>query len=88
MTPVSADVFCRSCGGPITAGGHSCVHREIKNPGVAMLLSILIPGGGQFYNGELGKGTLVLLTCWLVIPYIYGIIDAWRTAQRINRYGY
>jgi TM2 domain-containing membrane protein YozV len=53
-----------------------------------MLLSILIPGAGQFYNGELGKGTLVLLTFWMVIPYIYGIVDAWRTAERINRYGY
>jgi hypothetical protein len=68
MAPVSADVFCRSCGGPITAGRHSCVPREIKNP--------------------VGKGIPVLLTCRLVLPYIYGIIDAWRTAQRINRYGY
>src|SRR5215472_11673327 len=79
--------FCGGCGiamAPVPAA----VPREIKNPGVAMLLSILIPGAGQLYNGQLGKGILVLLTCWLVIPYIYGIIDAWRTAERINRYGY
>jgi len=61
--------------------------REIKNPGLAMLLSIIIPGGGQFYNGHAGKGILILLTCWLVIPYIYGIFDAYNCAKRINRTG-
>ena len=32
-----------------------------KDPTVAFLLSFLIPGGGQFYNGESGKGTVQLL---------------------------
>lgn len=27
-----------------------------KEPGVSLLLSLLITGGGQFYNGEVGKG--------------------------------
>jgi len=35
---------------------------EKKNQGVAALLSLLIVGSGQFYNGEVGKGTLFLLT--------------------------
>jgi hypothetical protein len=63
------------------------VPQEIKNPGIAMLLSILIPGGGQFYNGHAGKGILILLTCWLIIPWIWGIFDAYNCAKRINRTG-
>ncbi|MEW6051132.1 MAG: hypothetical protein AB1644_08755 [Candidatus Zixiibacteriota bacterium] len=29
-----------------------------KSPGSALLYSILVPGGGQLYNGETGKGLL------------------------------
>lgn len=32
-----------------------------KSVGAAFLLSFLIPGGGQFYNGEGGKGAVMLL---------------------------
>ncbi len=45
--------------------------------------SAVVPGAGQALNGELGKGLLVLLTFWLVVPWIWGIADAWRTAQRL-----
>src|SRR4026208_2093997 len=31
-----------------------------KNPPVAMILSILIPGVGQFYNGDMKKGAVML----------------------------
>ncbi len=61
---------------------------EVKNPGVAMLLSIIFPGGGQFYNGHAGKGILILCTFWLVIPYVWGIFDAYSCAKRINRIGF
>lgn len=64
------------------------VPQQIKNPGIAMLLSIVIPGGGQFYNGHAGKGVLILFTCWLIIPWIYGIFDAYACANRINRVGF
>jgi len=33
---------------------------KYKNPGTALLWSILIPGAGQFYNGQYGKGLLML----------------------------
>lgn len=59
-----------------------------KNPGVALLLSIIFPGGGQFYNGHIGKGFLVLLTFWLVIPYLWSWFDAYHCADRINRAGF
>ena len=64
------------------------VPHEVKSPGVAMLLSIIFPGGGQFYNGHVGKGILILCTFWLIIPWIYGIFDAYSSANRINRVGF
>ena len=64
------------------------VPHEIKNPGLALCLSIIFPGGGQFYNGHIGKGILILLTFWLLIPWIYGIFDAYSSANRINRVGF
>jgi hypothetical protein len=64
------------------------VYREIKSPGVALLLSVIFPGGGQFYNGHAGKGILVLLTFWMIIPYFWSLFDAYSSAQRINRVGF
>lgn len=64
------------------------VHGRYKNPGLALLFSFIFPGGGQFYNNEAGKGILVLLTFWLVIPYIWSLFDAYNSAQRINRVGF
>ena len=34
---------------------------QIKNPGLAAVLSFLIPGLGQIYNGEVGKGILIII---------------------------
>lgn len=64
------------------------VYREIKNPTVALLLSFVFPGGGQFYNGHAGKGILVLFTFWMVLPYIWSLFDAYNSAKRINRGGF
>lgn len=60
-----------------------------KSPGVALLLSFIFPGGGQFYNGHAGKGILVLFTFWIFgITYIWSLFDAYSSAQRINRVGF
>ena len=60
-----------------------------KNPGIAFVLSFIFPGGGQFYNGHVGKGIFVLLTFWIVgITYIWSLFDAPLSAQRINRVGF
>jgi TM2 domain-containing membrane protein YozV len=67
----------------------AAVQREIKNPGLALLFSFVFPGGGQFYNGEAGKGILVLLTFWLFgITYLWSLFDAYNSAKRINRVGF
>jgi TM2 domain-containing membrane protein YozV len=35
-----------------------------KSPGVAGLLSFLIPGVGQMYVGQVGRGVAWLACCW------------------------
>jgi hypothetical protein len=41
-----------------------------KEPGVACILSLLLPGGGQYYNGQYGKGGVMTALC---IASIFGI---------------
>ena len=53
-------------------------------PEVALVLAILLPGTGQFYNGQIWKGLLIVLTSWLVVPWIWGIYDAYVVSKRIG----
>jgi hypothetical protein len=66
-----------------TAAGRR--HVTPKDPLLAAVLSMVFPGLGQFYNGDIFKGILVLLTCFLILPYFYGIYHAFRKARQINR---
>lgn len=59
--------------------------KKWKNPAIAVLLSMFIPGAGQIYNGQIGKGILILISACLVVPYIFGIFDAYFIAKKINR---
>lgn len=75
---------------------------EIKNPGIAAILCFFITGLGQIYNGQIGKGLILIilygiaiLTSFiligiipLIIIWIYGIYDAYNTAKEINERGY
>ncbi len=61
------------------------------SPGVAALLSFLICGAGQMYNGQLGKGFVFLIACvllWFIllgwVVWIIAIVDAFNTAKRLN----
>ncbi|SFH34466.1 hypothetical protein SAMN05660649_04834 [Desulfotomaculum arcticum] len=70
-----------------------------KNPGVAAVLSFLICGLGQIYNGQIGKGLLLfggaiisgflttILIGFILLPaiWLYGIYDAYKTANSINK---
>ncbi|HLJ26669.1 MAG TPA: hypothetical protein VKY85_08160 [Candidatus Angelobacter sp.] len=72
--------------------------RTQKNPGVAAVLSFFWAGLGQIYNGEIGKGVLLLivyffscLMMWILVGFIttpilwiYGMIDAYKTAEKMN----
>jgi TM2 domain-containing membrane protein YozV len=71
----------------------------VKNPGLAAVLSFLVCGLGQIYNGQIVKGIGLFvaagisgLLCTVVIGFIllpavwlYGIYDAYKTAERINK---
>jgi TM2 domain-containing membrane protein YozV len=72
--------------------------REAKSPGIAAVLSFFICGLGQIYNGQISKGLIMMFTylvSWMLmlviigffttpILWIWGIIDAYRSAERIN----
>jgi len=69
-----------------------------KNPGLAAVLSFLIIGLGQIYNGQIGKGLLlfggaiisgfltIILIGFILLPalWLYGIYDAYKTANSLN----
>ena len=62
-----------------------------KSPGVALILSLLLCGVGQMYNGQVGKGFLMLFGCILLwfallgwIVWIWSMIDAYQTAKAMN----
>ncbi|PIN98921.1 MAG: hypothetical protein COT90_01925 [Candidatus Diapherotrites archaeon CG10_big_fil_rev_8_21_14_0_10_31_34] len=84
--PQSKTKFCSECGEKISDKAIACPKCGATQPGaetsekksrtVAVILSVVIPGTGQMYAGEFGKGLLILCTFWLVIPYFYGIYDA------------
>ena len=71
----------------------------MKSPGLAAVLSFFFCGLGQIYNGQIFKGIFMLVAyaiswwmMWLVIGFIttpilwiWGMVDAYRTAQRINK---
>lgn len=63
-----------------------------KNSGVAAVLSLIVPGLGQIYNGEIGLGLfLMVLTIgsyFILIGFFFHvwlIFDAYNYAERLNQ---
>lgn len=70
--------------------------KERKSSGIAVVLSFFIPGLGQIYNGEIGKGILFILLSFILfllmflligIPlylifWVYNMYDAYKTAEK------
>lgn len=61
------------------------------NPGVAVVLSILFPGAGQIYNGQVGKGIAVFLSSTIGMIFLFGffvwfwsLFDAHNVAKKIQ----
>jgi TM2 domain-containing membrane protein YozV len=98
--------FCQNCGEKINEKAEICVKcgvrvKEIikkKDPILAAILSFLIIGAGQIYNGETSKGILLMLSAiiswflmfviigFIIYPVllIYAIYDAYKGAEKIN----
>ncbi len=69
-----------------------------KNPTTATILSFFIMGLGQIYNGQIGKGVMFVILyviswvlMWVVVGFIttpilwiWGMVDANKSAKRIN----
>lgn len=70
-----------------------------KNSGIAAVLSFFITGLGQIYNGQIFKGILLILIqivnglllyvligfVTMPIVWLYGVINAYRHAERVNK---
>ena len=69
-----AAIVCKHCGADL-AKGQPASRRDAPNvvvrapqslsPGVAAVLSLVIPGAGQMYCGKIGEGI-----CWLIFVLI------------------
>jgi TM2 domain-containing membrane protein YozV len=75
----------------------------MRSPILAAILSLIVAGLGQIYNGQIGKGVIFIvihrlngaltavLIGWLLLPIVglWAMIDAYMTAKRNNeRYGF
>jgi|AntDeeMinimDraft_5_1070356.scaffolds.fasta_scaffold05115_3 TM2 domain-containing membrane protein YozV len=109
--PLGADeAYCWGCGVPIKSAAEICPKcgvrqrpppstGQTKSPGIAALASAVWTGAGQIYNGEIGKGivlmvlmfvsalSMIVVIGFLTTPLIWGysIYDAYRTAERTNQ---
>jgi TM2 domain-containing membrane protein YozV len=67
---------------------------EPRKPGIAMLLSLIVPGLGQLYNGQLTKAIVFFIAgvaAWCVvlgfIVHVVAAIEAYQAADKMNRGG-
>ncbi len=77
---IKAENYCKDC----VAKKLGQPKQEEHSPALAALLSFIIGGLGQVYNGQVGKAALIFFTSWLIIPWIIGIFDAYNVAKRIK----
>ena len=70
----------------------------MKSAGLAAVLSFFISGLGQIYNGQIGKGLVILVVqainialmdiligfITFAVVWVWAIYDAYRVADRIN----
>jgi len=72
---------------------------EIKSSGIAAIASFLIPGLGQIYCGQIGRGIMIMIavaiSCVLILlliglilaplVWIWNVYDAYTLAEQINK---
>lgn len=51
-----ADSFCGHCGRPLSGGAPPIIVDKGKDPGIAFILGIFIPGLGIIYSGKIREG--------------------------------
>ena len=93
---------CSHCGSQIDANAQVCVScgaRVLhKSPIIALALSLIFPGLGQFYNTQNHKGItlfIAYIVSWILsliligfvlalLIWVYGMYDAYSSAKAIN----
>lgn len=82
-----------------TGGGEMALRSDAiaqpeHQPGMALLLSLILCGTGQIYNGEVSKGIMMMVLCFLLwfvllgwVVHIWSIVDSVVVAERLNRTG-
>lgn len=70
----SAAASCPSCGHPNSAQSQVTAQALVRkwSPGIAAVLSLVIPGAGQMYKGQIFNGLLWLL--FVVVGYALFIV--------------
>jgi len=92
LPPLPNSLITPSVPGPQGRRQSMRIYAEGKTPAVALILSLIIVGLGQFYNGDVKKGFLMLggaivggflsfTLLWWVFA-IWSAIDAHRVAKR------
>ena len=93
----AATEICPKCGIRVAPAPQTFI-QEKKSTGIAAIASVILPGLGQIYNGQIGKGimfiilaiifgVLVILLIGLILYplfWAYNIYDAYNTAKKIN----
>jgi TM2 domain-containing membrane protein YozV len=91
-------ISCVKCGYPIASPitpipvNPNYLIEPQKNPGLAAVLSLIFPGLGQIYNGEIGFGlfmmVLTIFLYFIVIGFfvhIWLIFNAYNYAEELNQ---
>ena len=75
------DKFCPSCGSRVGGNAdygcnpspsfNSYGKYPLKDTGIALILSVIIPGLGQIYCGKVGRGISILVASIILAPIIY-----------------
>jgi len=56
-----AAIVCKHCGRDLVTGATAPAAARQWSPGVAAVLSLIIPGAGQLYKGQVGAGLVFLV---------------------------
>ena len=81
--PLRAEAIgCPHCGAELVRADGTRATTSRATPWAHAFASLILPGAGQAFNGQPVKAVAVLLTCWLIVPWIFGVVDAWRVARR------
>ena len=103
--------FCDRCGAKVgtdTERSNSNIEYNMasimvnkKSEALALILSLLIPGLGQIYNGQVSKGAMMIVAAIVcavlifvffpigilyIVLWIYATYDAFKDAKEYNQY--